>query len=165
MDTNQFEEALCGLGLAAALALSGHAASEALNVPGEPRVVGNVILNCFRMAIDVKPSIDDAILATEEWAEISVEDECHFINIHEIDQKWRIDAAYHYVIGSDESGEFTAGISGLLIMNTSVIPDDQADEVHATLQKLGKILLDAHQAGDEGDLDPRWRNVQSTMHH
>lgn len=165
MISSALQEALVAFSLAAVVAVSPHPASEALNVPGEPRIVDGVILNCFRFTVseedeDTIPDITDSILAVNslDWSDLVVEPDCHYINVHDVAGAWRLDASFHYVIGDNGDGPHTVGISGLLVSDTSRLRSEEI--VLETLDKLTKLLLDAHSQPDED-----WPGSPSFLFH
>lgn len=174
---DEIETALEGMALTAVVAVSTCPASEALNVPGEPRVVGDVILNCLRFQMgedysDVVPELDDAIVAIEEaleWDDVTIDTECHFVNVHDVNGRWRIDFSFHFVLGIDPKADdnlpFTIGIAGLFVMDTTDVPEECEGEVLARIGQISGMLLAAHHASDEGMDHPCWNNIQSTLYH
>jgi hypothetical protein len=171
---DEIDEALTNLACVISVAVSGCAASEALNVPGEPRVIDEILLNCLRFPMESSdvPNIEEAIIAVKEeddWDEVTIDSECHFINMHDIHGKWRIDFSYHCVSGKDpESASsempYQIGVAGLVMMDTSVIPEEHEGEVFSAIEHIRAVLEQAY-IGDVDDDDPRWKTMTSTMVH
>jgi hypothetical protein len=178
METPDFEDLLTELALTSVMLVSGNPASEALSVPGEPRVVDGMLLNCLRFPIEDEadvPPIDDAVIGMSEvnakrYGDLSVEPECHYINVHDVQGRWRLDVSFHYVLGLNTSEPedlfpYNMGVVGTLLMGTSRVPEEQVEAVYAAVARLTQHLRNAYEAGDEGEDDPRWLNIQSTLLH
>ncbi len=163
MDKTTLEESLTGLALAAGMAMSETPVSLALTVPGEPHLLnGSLLLNCVRFPImeeEDYPALEDAIIMPPEERETaSLDEECHLINLHDAHGRWRLDFSFHFVNGD----EGTVGVAGLILMESSRVPENQWDSVREAIVGVGKAILSGY---DRESSDPMWAHPPSTALH
>lgn len=158
--TDEIEVLLGTLALSIALSVSPHPASSALNVPGEPYCFNNMMLNCFRAMLpeeqrDLLPDEDEYIIGLEgEWDHTETDVVCHFVNIHDLDNKWRVDMSFHLVVGVEDGDPVVIGVGGFVISETTRISDETPDKIAELMQLLNDAVLPAD-----------WPELESELFH